>query len=80
MPDQRLVIPQFMAVFIKSLVVILGVAECGYPWQFSCITAGLMVLFFGLFADFYLRAYSKSKKNATNGKANGVYENGHKLS
>ena len=54
-------------VFIKSMVIILGVAECGYPWQFSAITATLMLVFFGLFAQFYTQAYldksAKSKKN-----------------
>jgi hypothetical protein len=37
------------------MVVILGVSECGYPWQFSLITAVLMLLFFGLFAQFYIQ-------------------------
>jgi hypothetical protein len=38
-------------VFIKSMVVIFGIAECGYPWQFSVVTATLMLLFFFLFAE-----------------------------
>jgi elongation of very long chain fatty acids protein 7 len=58
---------QFVIIFVRSLVLILGIAECGYPWQFSCVSAGLMVVFFGLFAEFYTREYlnkskSKSKK------------------
>jgi len=42
---------QFTVVFIKSMVVIFGIAECGYPWQFSVVTATLMLLFFFLFAE-----------------------------
>ena len=54
-------------VFCKSVVVIFGIAECGYPWQFSVVTASLMLVFFALFAQFYIQAYldksSKPKKN-----------------
>ena len=48
---------QFCCVFAKSLVVIFGVVDCGYPWQFSLITAVLMIGFFGLFAEFYVQNY-----------------------
>jgi len=51
---------QLSSALIKSLVVILGVNSCGYPWQFSLITAILMVLFLGLFIEFYIQEY-KSK-------------------
>lgn len=56
---------QFTVVFIKSMVIITGLADCGYPWQFSVITSGLMLVFFCLFAQFYIQAYlnkSKTKK------------------
>lgn len=54
---------QFALVFLKSMVVIFGLSPgCGYPWQFSVITATLMVIFFTLFAQFYVSAYKKPKK------------------
>jgi elongation of very long chain fatty acids protein 7 len=53
---------QFVCVFLKSLVVIFGFAECGYPWQFSCVTASIGALFFGLFADFYIKEYNKKRQ------------------
>jgi len=48
---------QFCCCFAKSLVRVLGVAECGYPWQFSLICCGMTVMFFGLFAEFYVQEY-----------------------
>merc|ERR1712002_1043895 len=36
---------QFIVTFAKSMVVVLGISNCGYPWQFSLITAALMVMF-----------------------------------
>nr|APH81341.1 elongase2 [Paracyclopina nana] len=57
---------QFVCVFSKSLVLIFGFAECGYPWQFSCVSAFFMFLFFCLFADFYSREYiakAQARKN-----------------
>ena len=63
-------------IFAKSLIVVSGVAECGYPWQFSLITASLVAVFFALFADFYLRAYSKSRVKAVGSKTNGAITNG----
>ena len=55
---------QFCCVFAKSLVVIFGVVDCGYPWQFSLITAVLMIGFFGLFAEFYVQNYKTAKERA----------------
>ena len=52
---------QFVCIFIKSMVLVLGVSECGYPWQFSGLTALLMILFFFLFAEFYVREYTAKK-------------------
>ena len=64
---------QFALVFVKSHVVILGLAPgCGYPWQFSAITAGLMVIFFILFAQFYVREYNSKKAARRGAKENGV--------
>lgn len=55
---------QFTMVFVKSMVVITGFRSCGFPWQFSLITASMMMLFFGLFANFYVQAYTKkARKN-----------------
>jgi len=50
---------QFCLISIKSWVVILGIVKCGYPWQFSAITAALMVCFLGLFSHFFINAYLK---------------------
>jgi hypothetical protein len=46
------------------MIIVFGISECGYPWQFSLITSILMLIFFGLFAQFYIQAYldKKSKK------------------
>ncbi|TRY62206.1 hypothetical protein TCAL_01455 [Tigriopus californicus] len=58
---------QFLAVFTKSMILILGLAECGYPWQFSAVTASIMVVFFILFANFFIQNYlnkPKSRKSA----------------
>ena len=52
---------QFVCVFGKSMILVLGFANCGYPWQFSGLMSLLMVLFFGLFADFYIQNYKIKK-------------------
>ena len=55
---------QFVCIFVKSLVVVLGIVDCAYPWQFSLISVLLVSMFFGLFAEFYVHEYSavKAKK------------------
>jgi len=57
---------QFVCIFVKSLVVVLGIVDCAYPWQFSLISVLLVSMFFGLFAEFYVQEYSavKAKKKA----------------
>ena len=50
---------QFICIFVKSLIVLFGFVECGYPWQFSMISASLMTVFFGLFAEFYIQEYRR---------------------
>ena len=57
---------QFVAIFVKSLVVVLGIVDCAYPWQFSLISVLLVSLFFFLFAEFYVQEYNavKAKKKA----------------
>merc|ERR1719350_1030724 len=52
---------QFVCIIVKSMVLVLGVAECGYPWQFSGMVVLLTTAFFLLFLEFYLREYSKKK-------------------
>ena len=52
---------QFVCIFIKCMVLVLGVSECGYPWQFSGITALLMILMMVLFGEFYVREYMSKK-------------------
>uniref|UniRef100_A0A0K2TYL2 Elongation of very long chain fatty acids protein n=2 Tax=Lepeophtheirus salmonis TaxID=72036 RepID=A0A0K2TYL2_LEPSM len=54
---------QFLVVLIKSCLVIFGFVECGYPWQWSAITAGFMVAFFILFFQFYVQAYFNKTAN-----------------
>ncbi|XP_040567417.1 very long chain fatty acid elongase AAEL008004 [Lepeophtheirus salmonis] len=54
---------QFTLVFVKCCINIFGIVECGYPWQFSLVTASMMALFFALFLNFYLTAYKSSKKD-----------------
>ncbi len=61
-PFLRLQQHQFATVLIKSSVVILGIRDCGYPWQFSLITSLLMVLFFCLFANYYVQEYRRKKR------------------
>ena len=54
---------QFCCIFAKSIVVVLGIVDCAYPWQFCLIVCGVMSLFFGMFAEFYVQKYrSKSAK------------------
>nr|UZZ64689.1 fatty acid elongase elovl1e [Platychelipus littoralis] len=53
---------QFMVLFLKSQVVIFGIAECGYPWQFSLFCSSIMVLFLILFAGFYQQEYQAKQK------------------
>ena len=52
---------QFVCIFCKSSLVVLGIVECGYPWQFSFMFCLLMMVFFVLFAEFYIQEY-KTKK------------------
>ena len=57
---------QFVCIIVKSMVLVLGVAECGYPWQFSVVSALLMVVFLYLFGEFYIREYTQTKKTVLN--------------
>nr|ACO11736.1 Elongation of very long chain fatty acids protein AAEL008004 [Caligus rogercresseyi] len=55
---------QFIMVLCKSSLLVFGFADCGYPWQWSAVTAGFMVAFFILFFQFYVEAYlKKGRKN-----------------
>ena len=54
---------QFLVIFTRSNIVIWGlVPGCSYPWQFSLMSAALMVVFFVLFAQFYMQEYNSKKK------------------
>ena len=53
---------QFIVAFAKNIVVATGMVSCGYPWQFATLTCAIMALFFGLFADFYLKEYLRKTK------------------
>ena len=61
---------QFVCIFVKSLPLVLGLVECGYPWQFSLYVCGLTALMFILFAEFYVNEYKskKSRRSTIKGK------------
>ena len=52
---------QFVIVFVRSIIVIFGIVECGYPRYFSLFSASITFLFFGMFMNFYRENYSKKK-------------------
>ena len=69
---------QFVCIFLKSLVLVSGVAECGYPWQFSGLVLLLQIAFLFLFAEFYVREYPKKKvqiKKENSGKEETINNN-----
>jgi len=56
---------QFVCIAIKSLVVVLGIVDCAYPWQMSLVCFALVAMFFYLFMEFYLQEYNvEAKKKA----------------
>ena len=55
---------QFVCIFVKSMILVTGVASCGFPWQFSGLMSLLMLVFLFLFAEFYVQNYT-AKKSAT---------------
>ena len=59
---------QFVIVFTRSLIVITGIVECGFPRFFSLISASITVLFFAMFMQFYRDTYRQKNnvKNITN--------------
>ena len=52
---------QFVIVFVRSLIVIFGIVECGYPRYFSLISASITLLFFAMFMKFYKQSYKPKK-------------------
>ena len=69
---------QFVCIFVKSLVLVSGLADCGYPWQFSGLVLLLQIAFLFLFAEFYVREYSKKKvqiKKGNSGKEETINNN-----
>ena len=52
---------QFIIVFVRSIIVIFGIVECGYPRYFSLFSASITLLFFAMFMNFYRENYSKKK-------------------
>ena len=59
---------QFVIVFTRSVIVITGIVECGFPRFFSLISASITVLFFAMFMQFYRDTYRQKNnvKNSTN--------------
>ena len=53
---------QFVVVFVRSIIVIFGVVDCGYPRYFSLISASITVLFFAMFMQFYSQSYQAKGK------------------
>ena len=49
---------QFVIVFTRSMIVITGIVECGYPRFFSLISASITALFFAMFMQFYKDTYT----------------------
>ena len=57
---------QFSIAMVRTLMVITGVVECGYPWINSLGTfIFIYVPFFSLFLDFYLKSYSSRTPKST---------------
>lgn len=59
---------QFVTILTRSLIVVFGIVECDYPWQFSLLSAAIMIVFLVLFANFYIQSYLV-KKPASSKKA-----------
>ena len=53
---------QFVCIAVKSLVVVLGIVDCAYPWQMSLVWFFLVAMFFYLFMEFYLQEYNVAAK------------------
>ena len=53
---------QFIVVFSRSIIVIFGIVDRGYPRYFSLISASITVLFFVMFMQFYMQSYKANKK------------------
>jgi len=57
---------QFVIVFVRSLLVIFGIVDCGYPRYFSLISASITALFFAMFMKFYSKSYQAKQKLKNN--------------
>ena len=62
---------QFVIVFTRSVIVITGIVECGFPRFFSLISASITVLFFVMFMQFYRDTYRQKNyvKNSSTNKS-----------
>ena len=62
---------QFVIVFTRSVIVITGIVECGFPRFFSLISASITVLFFAMFMQFYRDTYRQKNyvKNSSTNKS-----------
>lgn len=59
---------QFIMIGSKSLLVVSGIAHCGFPWQWSLVTLILMIMFYHLFNEFYKTAYKTKADNKSGHK------------
>ena len=57
--DSSLQMLQFVIIIAHCGVNIVGLVDCGYPWQMSLITSCLIILFLCLFANFYIQKYKR---------------------
>ena len=67
---------QFFIALARSLILVSGVVECGFPWQVSFWAIILLeVPFIIMFLKFYMATYKKKPKhheNGTNARENGT--------
>ena len=55
-------ISAFVVAFLKAVVNVVGITDCGYPWQMSAITVALFTLMMVLFGEFFVSEYVKKRK------------------
>ena len=60
---------QFVSCLLKSVVVIAGISDCGFPWQTSLVSVTLALMLIGLFGHFYVQEYTLKKKGGGSAKS-----------
>ncbi len=49
-------------ILIRNGNIVFGLVECGFPWQFSLLTASAVAIFMVLFVNYYVHEYKMEKK------------------